>query len=59
MQRVGESAVIKKALRLTSPATEKFNAGCEIIREAPLDGEPAFMARQLVIKRKTVSPVTD
>jgi hypothetical protein len=48
MQRVGESSVIKKALKLTSPATEKFIAGCELIRESPLDGEPAFMARQLV-----------
>jgi hypothetical protein len=51
MQRVGETAVIKKALKLYAPATaaqEKFIAASEVIREAPLDGEPAFSPRQLV-----------
>jgi hypothetical protein len=51
MQRVGETAVIKRVLKATAPPTaaqEKFLAGCEIIQQAPLDGEPAFMARQLV-----------
>ena len=48
MQHVGEIALIKKAKRLYSPATEKFIEGCEVIRQSPLDGEPAFMARQLV-----------
>jgi hypothetical protein len=48
MLRVGESAVVRKALKLASPAMEKFIEGCEVIRQAPMDGEPAFMARQLV-----------
>ena len=48
MQRAGDLSVIKKAARLSTPAIEKFIAGCEIIQQAPLDGEPAFMARQLV-----------
>jgi hypothetical protein len=55
MKHVGELfknlPIVKKALKETAPPTaqqEKFLAGCEVIREAPLDGDPAFIARQLV-----------
>lgn len=51
MQRVGETSVAKKALKLVAQPTaaqEKFVQGCEVIRQAPMEGEPAFMARQLV-----------
>ncbi len=51
MQSIGDSAVIKKTLKLCAPptpATMKFVSGCEVIQQAPIDGEPAFMARQLI-----------
>jgi hypothetical protein len=48
MQRAGDIAVIKKALRITSPAAENFIEASEVIRQAPLDGEPAFSPKQLI-----------
>jgi hypothetical protein len=51
MQRAGDTAVIKKALKVTAPPTaaqEKFIEASEVIRQAPFDGEPAFSPRQLV-----------
>ncbi len=51
MQRAGDTAVIKKTLRLTAPATaaqEKFIEASGIIQQAPMDGELAFSPRQLI-----------
>ena len=54
MRHVNEelTGIIKK-LNASAPkpptkAGRKFIEGCEVIRQAPLDGEPAFMARQLI-----------
>lgn len=54
MRHVNEelSGIIKKlnasAPKPLTPASRKFVEGCEVIRQSPLDGEPAFMARQLI-----------
>ena len=50
MKQLGDTQTIKKVqkrFRITA-AKEKFLNGCQVIHDAPLEGERAFMARQLV-----------